>query len=97
MGQQTCVYVSRICILNLNLLAFTVPEISTFIRLLILIKNKYTLLSSETLLPVTYFSTNIVYPFTLRVTGINTTERITIVIIRADVLIVVEQLHIHRN
>jgi len=42
-----CVHVSGVCILNLNLLAFIVPEIATFIRtdrvrttrLLILIKN----------------------------------------------------------
>jgi len=27
-----CVYVSRICILNLNLVAFIVPEIETFKR-----------------------------------------------------------------
>jgi len=26
-----CVFTSRICVLNLNLLAFIVPEISTFI------------------------------------------------------------------
>jgi len=40
-------------------------------RLVILIKNIYTLWGRKRfLLPVTYFSTNLVYPFTLRVTGI---------------------------
>jgi len=40
-------------------------------RLLILIKNIYTLWGRKRfLLPVTYFPTNLVYPFTLRVTGI---------------------------
>jgi len=40
----------------------------------ILIKNIYTLWGRKRfLLPVTYFPTNLVYPFTLRVTGINTT------------------------
>jgi len=38
---------------------------------MILIKNIYTLWGRKRfLLPVTYFSTNLVYPFTLRVTGI---------------------------
>jgi len=42
-------------------------------RLVILIKNIYTLWGRERfLLPLTYFPTNLVYPFTLRVTGINT-------------------------
>jgi len=42
-------------------------------RLVILIKNIYTLWGRKRfLLPVTYFPTNLVYPFTLRVTGINT-------------------------
>jgi len=40
-------------------------------RLEILIKNIYTLWGRiRFLLPVTYFPTNLVYPFTLRVTGI---------------------------
>jgi len=40
-------------------------------RLVILIKNIYTLWDrNRFLLPVTYFPTNLVYPFTLRVTGI---------------------------
>jgi len=40
-------------------------------RLVILIKNIYTLWGRKRfLLPVTYFPTNLVYPFTLRVTGI---------------------------
>jgi len=40
-------------------------------RLVILIKNIYTLWGrNRFLLPVTYFPTNLVYPFTLRVTGI---------------------------
>jgi len=39
-------------------------------RLVILIKNIYTLWGrNRFLLPVTYFPTNLVYPFTLRVTG----------------------------
>jgi len=41
-------------------------------RLVILIMNIYTLWGRKRfLLPVTYFPTNLVYPFTLRVTGIN--------------------------
>jgi len=40
-------------------------------RLVILIKNIYTLWGQKRFLkPVTYFPTNLVYPFTLRVTGI---------------------------
>jgi len=40
-------------------------------RLVILIKNIYTLWGRKRfLLPVTYFPKNLVYPFTLRVTGI---------------------------
>jgi len=39
-------------------------------RLVILIKNIYTLWGRKFPLPVTYFPTNLVYPFTLRVTGI---------------------------
>jgi len=42
-------------------------------RLVILIKNIYTVWGRKRfLLPVTYFPTNLVYPFTLRVTGIKT-------------------------
>jgi len=42
-------------------------------QLVILIKNIYTLWGRKPfLLPVTYFPTSLVYPFTLRVTGINT-------------------------
>jgi len=66
---------------NLNSLALIVSEISAFIRtdrqtdrrtrLVILIKNMYTLWDRKRfLLPVTSFPTNLVYPFTLRVTGI---------------------------
>jgi len=41
-------------------------------RLVILIKNIYTLWGRKRFrLPVTYFPPNLVYPFTLRVTGIN--------------------------
>jgi len=41
----------------------------------ILIKNIYTLWGRKRfLLPVTYFPTNLVYPFTLRVTGIKIIE-----------------------
>jgi len=73
-----CVYVSRVCMLNLNLSSFYIPEISTFIRtdmtssarLSILIKVIYTLCGRKRfLLPATYFSTNLLYPFSLRVTG----------------------------
>jgi len=40
-------------------------------RLVILIKTIYTLWGRKSfLLPVTYFPTNLVHPFTLRVTGI---------------------------
>jgi len=46
-------------------------DISRSTRLLILIKNTYTLYGRKRIvLPVTYFSTNPVYPFTLRVRGI---------------------------
>jgi len=63
---------------NLNHLAFKVPEISTFIqadisrstRLSIQINNIYILYGRKRfLLLVAYFSTNLVYPFTLRLTG----------------------------
>jgi len=81
-----CVRSSGICMPNLNSLAPIVSEISAFIRtdrqtdiarstrLVILIKNIYTLWGRKRfLLPVTYFPTKIVYPFTLRVTGMKTT------------------------
>jgi len=80
---------SGICMPNLISLAFIVSEISAFFRtdrqtdmarstpLLILTKNKYTLWGRKRfLLPVAYFPTNRVYPFTLRVTGINTKNHI---------------------
>jgi len=66
-----------------NSLAFIVSDISAFIRtdrqadmarsarLGILIKNIYTLWGRKRfLLPVTYFPTNLVHPFTLQVPGI---------------------------
>jgi len=77
-----CVKSSGICPPNLNSLALIVSEISAFrtdgqtdmarsTRLVILIKNIYILWGRKRfLLPVTYFPTNLVYPFTLRVTGI---------------------------
>jgi len=47
-------------------------------RLVILIKNIYTLWGRKRfLLPVTYFPMNLVYPFTLRVTGIKTGDLTT--------------------
>jgi len=57
---------------NPSIVALIVFEISALIqtdmarstRLVILVKNIYTLWG-----PVTYFSANLVYPFTLRVTG----------------------------
>jgi len=65
---------------SLNSLALIVSEIqrssgqtdmAISTRLVILIKNIYTLRGRKRfLLPVTYFPTNLVYPFTLRVTGI---------------------------
>jgi len=79
-----CVKSSGIYIPNPNFLAFVVAEISAFIRtdghtdmsrstrLVILIKNKYTLWGWKAFY-VTYFPTNLVYPFTPRVTGIKIT------------------------
>jgi len=80
-----CVRSSGICMSNLNSLALIVFEISAFIRtgrqtdmarstrLVILIKNICTLWGRKCfILPVTFFPTNLVYPFTLRVTGIIT-------------------------
>jgi len=64
---------------NPNSLALIVSNISAFIRtdmarstrLVILIKIIYTLWGRKRiLLPVTYLPTNLVYPFTLRITGI---------------------------
>jgi len=50
-------------------------------RLVILIKNIYTLWGRKRfLLPVTYFPTNLVYPFTLRVTGITTLHKKKIIV-----------------
>jgi len=79
----SCVRSSGICMPNLNRLDLIVSEISAFIRTdrqtdsrtwldrLGYIKNIFTLWGRKRfLLPVTYFPTNIVYPFTLRVTGI---------------------------
>jgi len=78
-----CARSSGIWMPNPNSLAPIVSEISAFIRtggqtdmarltrLVILIKNIYTLRGRKRfLLPITYFPTNLVYPFTLRVTGI---------------------------
>jgi len=78
-----CARSSGICMPNLNSLALRALEVSAFIRtdgqtdmarstrLVILIKNMYTLWGRKRfLLPVTYFPTNLVYPFTIRVTGI---------------------------
>jgi len=68
---------------NPSIVTLIVSEISAFIRtdgqtdmarstrLVILIKNIYTLWGRKRfLLPVTYFPTNLVYPFTLRVTAL---------------------------
>jgi len=78
-----CVGISGICVPNPSIVTLTVSEISAFIRtdgqmdmtrstrLVILIKNIYSFWGRKRfLLPVTYFPTNLVYPFTLRVTGI---------------------------
>jgi len=78
-----CAGISGICIPNPSIVAPIVSEISTFIRtdgqtdmarstrLDILIKNIYSLWGRKRFfLPVTYFPTNLVYPFTQRVTGI---------------------------
>jgi len=77
-------FVSRICMLNLNLLAFIFPQVSTFIRTdghgyrplygqsyidSAIDSDQEYIYSNIVLLPV---STNVVYPFTLRETGINT-------------------------
>jgi len=71
-----CARSSRIYMPNPNFLAIIVSEISQTnmarsTRLVILIKNIYTSWGRKRfLLTVTYFQTNVVYPFTLRVTGI---------------------------
>jgi len=78
-----CAGISGICMPNPSIVACIVSEISAFIRtdgqmdmarstrLVILSKNIYTLWGRKRfLLPVTYFPTNLVYLFTLRVTGI---------------------------
>jgi len=86
-AETNCAGISGICMPNPSIVACIVSEISAFIRidgqtdghtdmarstrLVILIKNMYTLWGRKRfLLPVTYFPTNLVYPFTLRVTGI---------------------------
>jgi len=73
-----CVRSSGVCTQNLNRLAPIVSgqtdgqtDMARSTRLVILIKNIYTLWDRKRfLLPVTYFPTNLVYPLTLRVTGI---------------------------
>jgi len=65
---------------NPSIVTLIVSDISVFIRtddmarlvrLVILMKNIYTLWGGKRIiLPFTYFPTNLVYPFTLRVTGI---------------------------
>jgi len=78
-----CAEISGICMPNPNIVACIVSEISAFIRtdeqtdlarstrLVILIKNIFTLWGRKRFLPpVTYFPTSLVYPFTLRVTVI---------------------------
>jgi len=72
--------ISGICMHNPSIVALIVSDISVFIRtddmarlirLVILMKNIYTLWGGKRiLLPFTYFPTNLVYPFTLRVTDI---------------------------
>jgi len=71
-----CAGISGICMPNPSIVTLMVSEILAFIRadgqtdiarstpLVILIKNVYTLWSRKRfLLPVTYFPTNLVYPF----------------------------------
>jgi len=78
-----CAGISGICMPNPSIATLIVSEITAFIRkgrpkdtatstrVVMLIKNIYTLWGRKRfLLPVTYFQTNLVYPFTLRVTGI---------------------------
>jgi len=82
---ETNLRCAGICMPNPSIVALIVSEISAFIgsdgqtgkarstRLVYLIKNIYTLWGRKRfLLPVTYFPTNLVYPFTLQVTGIKT-------------------------
>jgi len=53
-------------------------DMARWTRLVILIKNVYTLCGRKRfLLPVTYFPTNLVYPLTLRVTGIKAIKIVT--------------------
>jgi len=79
---------SGIWLSNPDSLALKVSEISAFIRtdgqtdmarstrLLIMIHNIYTSWGRKRfLLPVTYFPMNLVYPFTLRVTGVKILSR----------------------
>jgi len=93
-------FVSRICMLNFNLLSFIVPEISTFIRTdghgqidsAIDPDQKYIYFvwSKRFLLLVTYFSKSITYPFTLRATGIKKNE--FIIIINSSYILYVQKL-----
>jgi len=72
--------ISGICMSNPSLVALVVPrsqrsygqtDMARSTRLSILIKNICTLWGRKRfILPVTYFLTNLVYPFTLPVTGI---------------------------
>jgi len=71
----------------INFLIFLISFIKIFsdmarsTRLVILIKNIYTLWGRKRfLLPVTYFPTNLEYPFTLRVAGINIFEKYKLVV-----------------
>jgi len=69
------------CMPSPNILALIVAEILAFIRidghgyidrLVMLIKNIYIIWAAKRfILPVTYFPSNLVYRFTLRVRGIN--------------------------
>jgi len=72
-----CVRSSGICRPNLNSLALIVSEISAFIR-----TDRQTASDPDRfLMPVTFFPKNIVYPFTLRVTGIKTCSLKSLVLI----------------
>jgi len=79
---MSCAGISGICMPNTSILALIVSEISAFIltnrqtdmsrstRLVILIKNICSLWGRKRfLLPLSYFPTNLVFPFTLLVTG----------------------------
>jgi len=66
---------STLALPNPSILGAIVSEI-LLLALVALIKNIYTLWGRKRfLLPVTYFPTNLGYPFTLRVTGIKTTRK----------------------